>query len=174
MNKQRNELINNNLDITKQDIEESQYSNSSMKNIVNDDTIRHFLSESSVWHSTSEFTDANGNVSKGIGISEIKVYTGKITNNSYVEFGEVIMHNDYEIRIENNNVFYSRSINPALGIQRGRFFVNGSKLFFNFIIENSHLHGFEIIRREGNLCFSDGALYDSDALINTWSAILRK
>ena len=162
------------MDIIKQNIEENQHPNSSMKDILADDTIRHLLSESSVWHSTSEFTDAKGNVSKGIGVSEIKVCTDKITNNSYVEFEGAIIHNDYEIRSENNNVFHSCSINPTLGIQKGRFFVNGSKLFYDFIIENSSMHGFEIIRREGNICFSDGALYDADALINTWSAILRK
>lgn len=103
-----------------------------------------------------------------------KVCTDKITNNSYVDFEGVIRHNDYEIRAENNYIFHSCSINPALGIQKGRFFVNGSKLFYDFIIENSSMHGFEIIRREGNICFSDGALYDADALINTWSAILKK
>lgn len=162
------------MDITKKNIKENQYSNSSMKNILADNTIQHLLSESSVWHSTSDFTDAKGNVSKGMGISEIKVCTDKIINNSYVKFEGAIIHNDYEIRAGNNNVFYSCSINPTLGIQRGRFFVNGSKLFYDFIIENSSTHGFEIIRREGNICFSDGALYDADALINTWSAILRK
>ena len=162
------------MDITKQNVKENQYSNNSMKNVLADNTIQHLLSESSVWHSTSEFTDAKGNVSKGIGISEIKICTDKIINNSYVEFEEAIIHNDYEIRLGNNNVFYSCSINPTLGIQRGRFFVNGSKLFYDFIIENSSMYGFEIIRREDNICFSDGALYDADALINTWSAILRK
>ena len=122
------------MDIIKQNIEENQHPNSSMKDILTDDTIRHFLSESSVWHSTSEFTDAKGNVSKGIGVSEIKVCTDKITNNSYVEFEGAIIHNDYEIRSENNNAFHSCSINPTLGIQKGRFFVNGSKLFYDFII----------------------------------------
>lgn len=171
MNKQYNKLIN--IDIIKQNIKDNQYPNSSM-NTLADDTIRHFLSESSVWHSTAEFTDAKGNVSKGIGISEIKVCIDKIINNSHMEFEGAIIHNDYEIRAGNNNVFHSSSINPALGIQRGRFFVNGSKLFHDFIIENSSMRGFEIIRRDGNICFSDGALYDADALINTWSAILRK
>lgn len=162
------------MDVIKQDVEESQYPNSSMKNVVTDNTIRHFLSESSVWHSTSKFTDANGNVSKGIGISEIKVHTDIITNNSYVDFEGAVIRNDYEICTENNCVFYSCSINPALGIQRGRFFVNGSKLFYDFIIENSSMYGFEIIRREGDICFSDGALYDADALVNTWSAVMNR
>lgn len=172
MNKQCNILIN--MNIAKQNIKENQYPNSFMKNVLADNTIQHLLSESSVWHSTAEFTDAKGNVSKGIGITEIKVCTDKITNNGYVEFEGAIIHNDYEIRAGNNNVFYSCSINSTLGIQGGRFFINGSKLFNDFIIENSSMHGFEIIRREGNICFSDGALYDADALINTWSAILRK
>lgn len=157
------------MSVIKQNTEENQYPNSSMKHTLADNTIRHFLSESSVWHSTAEFTDA-----KGIGISDINVYIDKIINNSHMKFEEAIIHNDYEILAGNNNVFHSCSINPALGIQRGRFTVNGSKLFDDFIIENSSMHGFEIIRRDGNICFSDGVLYDADTLINTWSAILRK
>lgn len=134
----------------------------------------HFLSESCIWESTSEFTDPNGNISKGNGISDIKVFNDKITNNSYAEFDEKIMYNDYEIHAENTTTLHSRSINPILGIQKGTFHVNGSKLFFDFTIVNSSMRGFEIIRREGNTCFSDGALYNGEKLINTWSAILRK
>ncbi len=151
------------------------YKVTSMKNILADDTIRHLLSEGSVWHSTSAFTDAKGNVLKGIRISEIKVYADKITNNSYVEFEGAIIHNDYEIRAGNNSVFYSCSINPVLGIQRGRFYVNGSKLFYHFVFENSSMYLRLFVGKvKGNMCFSDGALYDADALINTWSAILEK
>ena len=134
----------------------------------------HLLSESCIWESTSEFTDINGNISKGKGISDIKVFNDKITNNSFAEFDGKRIYNDYEIHQESKTILHSRSTNPALGIQKGTFHVNGSKLFFDFTIENSSLRGFEIIRREGNICFSDGALYNGEELINTWSAILRK
>lgn len=134
----------------------------------------HFLSESCIWESTSEFTDSNGNISKGNGISDIKVLKDKITNNSYAELDGKMIYNDYEIYAESTIILHSRSLNPILGIQKGIFHVNGSKLFFDFTIENTSMRGFEIIRREGNICFSDGALYNGEKLINTWSAILQK
>lgn len=135
----------------------------------------HFLSGDGVWQSSSAFTDAEGNVSEGTGRSVIKVdNNGKITNHSYADLSGKKISNDYEICRVNTGEYRCCSVNPDLGIQEGTFHVRGSKVYFDFNIRETAMHGFEVIRREGDVCFSDGALYDGDKLINTWSAVLRR
>lgn len=144
-----------------------------LQNIKTTEPVLHFLSKSGVWHSISEFVDAQGVVSRATGMSTIEVSTEGITNRNYAELDGKRLCNDYEIRVVSPDEFHYRSANPALGIQQGTFHVRGARLYSNFVITDTALHGFEIIRCEGNTCFADGALYDGDRLINTWTAMLK-
>lgn len=141
---------------------------------VKEEPEQHFLSGSGRWHSRSRFISAGGELFRGEGISEITILPEKIINHSYVELEGKRLQNDYIITPDGEKKYSFRSENSTLGAQTGTFRVNGSKLISDFQITGKGLHGFEIIRREGDICFADGALYDKEQLINTWSAILTK
>jgi hypothetical protein len=55
-----------------------------------------------------------------------------------------------------------------------KFSLDRNTLFSKFGIENTTLNGYEIIRREDDICYAQGALYDNDELINAWTAIMKK
>lgn len=134
----------------------------------------HLLSESAVWKSESEFILANGEISRASGETSIVVLKNEIKNNSWVLWGESKRVNNYSIRVISENELAFESLNPELGIQKGKFNIDRNIIYSKFIIENTNLNGFEIIKREGDVCFTNGALYDADILIDTWNAILTK
>lgn len=135
---------------------------------------KHFLSESAKWKSKSEFMDAEGNAVMFFGESRIKVSGKSISNKSWAMAGEKMIENDYAITPLSDTRFQSISQNPTLGIQKGYFDINGDTLFSRFFIEGSLMAGFEVIHREGDICYSEGALYNGDDLINTWKAKMTK
>ncbi len=134
----------------------------------------HLLSETAVWKTESEFILPDGKISRAIGETSIIVQENEIKNNSWVSFGESKRINNYSITVVSKNELLFESLNPELGIQKGKFNIDRNTIYSKFIVENTNLNGFEIIKREDNLCFANGALYDADDLINTWNAILIK
>jgi|SRR5574344_1583758 hypothetical protein len=136
--------------------------------------IMHLLSESAIWKTESEFISNNGAISNAIGETSIVYGNDIIKNNSWACFGETKRVNNYSIKTISGNELSFESTNPELGIQRGKFNIDRNIIFSKFIIENTSLNGFEVIRREGDLCYANGALYDGDNLINTWNAKLTK
>lgn len=135
---------------------------------------KHLFSESAVWVTESEFTDANGNISKGNGESHITVSEDKILNKSWAKTGNITISNNYEMtKVSDNQIDYC-SLNPDLGSQSGTFYVTGNNVFSKFTVYNTELNGFEIIRQEGDTCFATGALYNGDELVNTWTAVMKK
>lgn len=136
--------------------------------------ISNFLSEEAVWTSVSEFVDPHGMSMVCQGKSSIKFDNDLIVNESSSTFGEKILTNDYEIRFVSENRYSYTSRNPALGIQTGFFDINHHTIYSKFTIEDSELNGYEIIRRVDNICYANGALYNGNDLINTWSATLHK
>ena len=134
----------------------------------------HLLSETAIWKSESEFVSPEGTITKAFGESSIVVKGSEIKNNSWASFGESERMNNYSIKAISENELTFESLNPELGIQKGKFNIDRNIIYSKFIIENTNLNGFEIIKRENNLCYTNGALYDGDRLINTWNAILIK
>jgi hypothetical protein len=134
----------------------------------------HLLSESAVWKTESEFILPDGKISRAIGETSIVVQKSEIKNNSWVSFGESQRINNYSIKVISKNELIFESLNPELGIQKGKFNIDRNIIYSKFIVENTNLNGFEIIKREDNFCFSNGALYDADNLINSWNSILTK
>ncbi len=134
----------------------------------------HLFSESAVWKTESEFILPDGKISRALGETSIVVQKSGIKNNSRVSFGESQRINNYSIKIISKNELTFESFNPELGIQKGRFNIDRNIIYSKFIVEDTNLNGFEIIEREDDLCFANGALYDADDLINTWNAILIK
>ncbi|MCD7899562.1 MAG: hypothetical protein LUH22_06735 [Bacteroides sp.] len=135
---------------------------------------RHFLFESIIWESVSEFVTPNGDVSKGIGESVIQLNGDLITNESWAIIKGKRVDNNYKIRRLSENRYQYTSQNPKLGTQKGYFDISGSIIYSKFMIENTQLNGYEIIRRIDDICYSIGALYNGDELVNTWNATLRK
>lgn len=136
--------------------------------------MNNFLSEEAVWESISEFVDSNGKAMICKGKSRIKFEGEMIVNESFSSFGEKTLTNDYEIRFVSENRYSYISRNPALGIQTGFFDVNKNTIYSKFSIKESKLNGYEIIRRIDDTCYVNGALYNGNELINTWSATLYK
>lgn len=134
----------------------------------------HLLSETAKWITESEFVYPNGEISKAMGESEIIVSGKDISNNSWVLLGKTKRTNKYKITVITDNEYQFESLNPELGIQRGFSHMDRNIIYSKFIIEKSNLNGFEIIKRIGNTCFANGALYDEQKLMNTWSAIMQK
>lgn len=134
--------------------------------------MKHFLSESTIWQTTSEFITPNGQISYGMGETAITVLHDKIINNSWAQLGNIKRENNYIIRQISDNRYVSESSNPELGIQTGVYDIDKNTVFFKFKIEGTSMNGFEIIRREGDNCHAQGALYDDNSLINTWTAML--
>jgi len=132
--------------------------------------MKHFLSESAVWESASEFVTPDGVVSHGYGESAITVNGNGIVNESWVLIGDFKRVNNYKIIRISEFVFTFESLNPELGIQTGSYHVDRNMLFSKFFIRGTSLNGFEIIRREDSVCYAHGALYEDDLLMNTWSA----
>jgi len=134
----------------------------------------HLLSESAIWQTESEFVLPDGKISKASGETSIVVLENEIENKSWASFGEFKRINNYSIKVLSKNELAFESVNPDLGIQKGKIYVDRNILYSKFIIENTNLNGFEIIKRENNLCLANGALYDGDNIINSWNAILTK
>lgn len=134
----------------------------------------HFLSETAVWESVSEFVSPDGTVSEGRGESAIHIEGGLITNESWVIMQDKKMENMYEIKPQTENRYQYISNNPSLGIQRGYFDVLHNIIYSKFLIQETELNGYEIIRRIDSTCYANGALYNGDELINTWNAVLQK
>ena len=136
--------------------------------------MKHLLSESASWSTTSEFVTSEGHVSEATGRSAITIQEKEIINTSWVQLGKVKRENNYKIISISDTKYHYESINPELGNQIGVFIADRNILYSKFKIEDSSLNGFEIIRREGDTCFAYGALYDNDNPINTWTAIMVK
>ena len=135
----------------------------------------HLLSESAIWATESEFTDAAGKCSIGKGESRIEVAGVRVINTSWVEMedGKRIL-NVYDIEKVQDNLYHYRSTNPALGIQTGSFCIDKNIVYSKFSIIDTQLSGFESIVRDNDICHAYGALYDNDKLINTWTTTMQK
>lgn len=136
--------------------------------------MKHFLSESAVWQTTSEFISPNGEISNAKGESIISVSETELTNESWAQIGHVKRINNYKIISVSPTEFSYESLNPELGKQIGVFNIDCNTVFSKFKVEATSLNGYEIIRREDDICYAQGALYDGDKLINTWNATLTK
>lgn len=136
--------------------------------------MKHFLSESALWETTSEFVIPDGHISFACGESVITVNDKKIINESWAQMENIRRVNNYHITRLSPSKFYFESLNPELGKQTGSFHRDRNTLFSKFKIEGTSLNGYEIIRREEDICYSEGALYDNDSLINTWSATMKR
>lgn len=134
----------------------------------------HLFSESATWDTTSEFVSPEGESSYAQGQSVISVREQEIINDSWAQIGKIKRINEYRIIPVSSSKMISDSLNPELGKQTGIFHIDKNRIFFKFKIEGTTLNGFEIIRREGDTCFAEGALYDKDELINTWNATMIK
>nr|WP_320000151.1 hypothetical protein [uncultured Draconibacterium sp.] len=134
----------------------------------------HLLSESAVWNSMSEFISSDGTTTKAIGETSIVINENEIINNSWASLGESKRINNYRIKTISKKELLFESLNPELGKQKGKFNIDRNTIYSKFIIENTNLNGFEIIRRENDLCYVNGVLYDGEKLINTWNAKLSK
>jgi len=136
--------------------------------------MKHLFSESTLWYTTSEFVAPDGKISRAKGESVISVGTAEITNESWVEMEGVRRKNNYKITPVTQSEFTSESFNPELGRQTGIFNIDRNTIFFKFRIENTSFNGYEIIRREDTVCYAQGALYNNNTLINTWTATMYK
>ncbi|MDH6342146.1 hypothetical protein M2480_000525 [Parabacteroides sp. PFB2-12] len=136
--------------------------------------MKHLFSESAIWETTSEFVASDGTISHAKGESVISVSEQEIVNESWAQLDEVRRVNNYKIVPVSSSMLLSESLNPELGKQTGVFHIDRNTVFSKFKIEESSLNGFEIIRREENTCYAQGALYDNDTLINSWTAIMNK
>lgn len=134
--------------------------------------MKHFLSETAVWESISEFVSPNGKISYAEGESVITISEKEITNNSWAQIGDMKRTNHYKITPLPPTELTYESVNPELGKQTGAFHLDRNTLFSKFKIAETSLSGYEIIRREMDVCYAQGALYDNDKLINTWNAKL--
>lgn len=136
--------------------------------------MKHFLSESTVWQSSSEFVTPDSKIVYAKGESVISVNENEIINESWAQMENIRRINNYKITPLSQSEYTFESLNPELGKQVGIFNVDRNTLFSKFIIEGTSLNGYEIIRREDNVCYAQGALYENDSLINTWSAMMKK
>lgn len=132
----------------------------------------HLFSESAAWRTTSEFVTPDGHITAARGCSVITVDDAVIENESWADLEGQRRTNNYRITQVTPTSFESQSVNPELGKQVGQFSLDRDTLYSKFRIEDTSLNGFEIIRREGDLCHAQGALYDGDALVNTWTATM--
>ncbi len=136
--------------------------------------MNHLLSETALWITKSEFVYPDGSVSNGKGESNVVVKGDTIINNSWILFGETKLTNNYIITLISDNEYQFESLNPELGIQKGVFNIDRNFIFSKFEIPDTSLNGFEIIKREADICYANGALYDGIKLINTWYAVMEK
>ncbi|MCC8153036.1 MAG: hypothetical protein LIP01_01770 [Tannerellaceae bacterium] len=136
--------------------------------------MKHFLSEPAVWKTTSEFVTPNGEISNSKGESVISISETEIINESWAQIGDVKRINTYKLIPVSSGEFRYESFNPELGKQIGVYNIDRNTIFSKFEVEATSLNGYEIIRRENDVCYAQGALYDGNKLLNTWSAILSK
>ncbi len=134
--------------------------------------MKHLFSESALWKTTAEFVAPDGTISRAEGESLISIRGTEIINESWVQLGELRRTNNYKITPVSATEFNSESLNMELGKQIGVFNIDRSTIYSKFEIEGSAFGGYEIICREGDICYVQGALYDGNTLINTWSATM--
>jgi len=134
--------------------------------------MKHFLSESATWQTISEFVTPDGKISHAKGESMISVSDMEIKNKSWAQLNGIKRTNDYKIISISPLEYIYESLNPELGKQIGKFNIDRNTLFSKFKIEGTTINGYEVIRREKDVCYAQGALYDDDSLINTWTATM--
>ncbi len=134
----------------------------------------HFLSNTALWESLSEFVTPDGKISNATGESEIIINGDKIEIKSWAMLNDSKITNFYSITKITETKYTFISENPNLGIQKGIFSIERNTIFSKFRIENSDMNGFEVITRDNDLCKAYGALYNGDELVNSWQATLKR
>ena len=135
---------------------------------------RHLLSEEAVWEVVATFTNCEGRVTYGSGQSAIEADGDMLLNKSWVNGPYGKIYNNYRFKKVSENVYEYESDNVSLGIQVGTFHVVHDCIYSKFKIKDSMLNGFELVVRSGSTCHVNGALYDEDRLVNTWSGTMKK
>ena len=133
---------------------------------------QHLLSEPGKWLTQTEFTDADGQISKASGETVISIKESQLQNDSWIDLKGKKLSKTYAITRINERLFEYVAKNPALGLQKGTFHVDRNRIYSKFSIENSMLNGFEVIVRRGNCCYVEGALFDGETLVNIWTSVL--
>jgi len=136
--------------------------------------MKHFLSESAVWQTSSEFVSPEGKASFAEGQSGITISEAKNSNKSRMQIRDIKRMNHYKITPISPTELIYESFNPEPGKQMGVYNIAGNTIFSKFKVSETSLDGYEIIRREENICYAQSALYNNDRRINTWTAILIK
>ncbi len=134
----------------------------------------HLLSETAKWITKSEFVSPKGIITRANGETNIVIGDKYIENHSWVLWGESKRVNNYRITLVSCNEYQFESLNPELGIQEGMFNIDRNTVFSKFTIKDTNLNGFEIITRQADTCYVNGALYNDNKLINTWNATMVK
>jgi len=134
----------------------------------------HFLSEPSLWITYSEFTDPEGNISRGTGKTHIRFTDSGLRNESWVKLEGQAIRNDYLIHPSSDNLYHFESENPSMGRQTGTFHIDRDVVYSRFMIEESSMSGFEVVVRDGDHCKGYGALYEQGRLINSWRVVMEK
>lgn len=138
------------------------------------ETPAHLFSTSARWITSAEFVDRDGNITRAEGESVVEIEEDHIHNTSWVQLGGLTRENNYRITPVSGTHFFYRSTNPELGIQQGTFDIDRNVIYSRFTIAGTRINGYEIITCEADGCHTQGALYESDLLINTWRATMRK
>ncbi len=136
--------------------------------------MKHFLSEPGTWKVASEFVDPAGKVITSQGESVISVDRFGITNDQWLSSDEGSRQNSYRITPVSATEMTALSIDPEQPTLLGTLSVEGGKLFFKYRREGSAINGYEIISRCRSTCYSFGALFDGEKLLQNWSATLNK
>ena len=89
----------------------------------------HLFSESALWETKSEFVTQDGTISKGYGETRIYFEDHLIFNQSWVKLENALRENHYKINPVSENFFEFESLNPELGIQKGKFHIDRNVVF---------------------------------------------
>jgi hypothetical protein len=108
------------------------------------------------------------------GESVVSVDNTEIINDVWVASKGINRRNTYRITHVSKCQMIAESINPDLPRMTGSFDIDRNILHFRFQMDGSRQNGHEVITRRRNVCYVCGALYDGDALLQTWTATINR
>jgi hypothetical protein len=138
------------------------------------ETSKHLLSDPGTWKATAEFVDPEGHIMTSEGEAVITAGPNEMISNVWIASDEINRSNSYRIAPVSPTRMSCESLSPDSKRLTGTFNVDRNMLFFKFRLEGCGVGGYQIIHRNGDVCYAHGALYDGDTLIQNWMATLNR
>jgi hypothetical protein len=135
-------------------------------------TPKHLLSDSGRWIVTAEFIAPDGSVDTSEGEAIITVGPDETISEVTVTSHTINRHGSYRVVHVSRTVMRCEELTPTPGGFTGTLTVDRNMLFLKFRITASTVNGYQIMHRNGDVCYAHGTICNGDQPTRNWIATL--